>query len=294
MSTFSKITGDEPEYTQLEKAHLMEDAGSEADTSLHRRNARVARLGTQVPWALSAVLLVLLGASWAFKWSSQCGASSFERGFDTELEPAKPHIQMQKVRYRGTPIFGDDGEEYVEYLPGEKRYVGEPSDEIDEAWNELTKRRFFLLSETEAKTQFGSKYTRYWNEGWGGLDIFHTLHCLDHIRKSLYPDHYHQSSLHGKIHNGNNSSFSSPNTGHCIDHIRQQIMCQGDLTPLPSQYFESKGMNYLDSDREHTCRDFSRIRQWTHLRYNQSLTGDEVWTGHYKPGHEGTSSFGPV
>lgn len=45
---------------------------------------------------------------------------------------------MQKVRYRGTPIFGDGGEEYVKYLPGEKRYVGEPSDEIDEAWNELT------------------------------------------------------------------------------------------------------------------------------------------------------------
>ena len=26
----------------------------------------------------------------------------------------------------------------MEYAPGEKRYVGEPSDEIDEAWNELT------------------------------------------------------------------------------------------------------------------------------------------------------------
>lgn len=82
--------------------------------------------------------------------------------------------------------------------------------------------------------------------------------------------------------------------GHCIDHIRQQIMCQSDLTPLPSQYFESVKENYLDSDREHTCRDFSQIRQWTHMRYNESLTGDEVWTGHYKPGHEGTSSFGPV
>lgn len=35
-------------------------------------------------------------------------------------------------------------------------------------------------------------------------------------------------------------------------------------------------MNYLDSDREHTCRDFSQIRQWTHMRYNQSLTGDEI------------------
>ena len=46
---------------------------------------------------------------------------------------------MHKVKYRGTPIFGDDGEEYVKYLPGEVKYVGEPSDEIDEAWNELTK-----------------------------------------------------------------------------------------------------------------------------------------------------------
>ena len=46
---------------------------------------------------------------------------------------------MHKVKYRGTPIFGDDGEEYVKYLPGEVKYVGEPSDEIDEAWNDLTK-----------------------------------------------------------------------------------------------------------------------------------------------------------
>lgn len=46
---------------------------------------------------------------------------------------------MHNVKYRGTPIFGDDGEEYVKYLPGEVKYVGEPSDEIDEAWNELTK-----------------------------------------------------------------------------------------------------------------------------------------------------------
>ena len=107
---------------------------------------------------------------------------------------------MHKVRYRGTPIFGDDGEEYVEYEPGEKKYVGEPSDEIDDAWNELTTSkshileqenkgirdglwisyvyarltfewipgRFFLLSEEEAKAQFGPEYTRYWNKGWGG------------------------------------------------------------------------------------------------------------------------------
>ncbi|KAF7342408.1 hypothetical protein MVEN_01829800 [Mycena venus] len=203
------------------------------------------------------------------------------------IVPAKAHIRMHTVKYRGTPQFGADGEEYVDYLPGEVRYVGPPSDEIDEAWNQLTTRRFFLLSDDEAREQWGPGYRRYWNENWGGyaasLDLFHTLHCLDHIRKSLYPDHYHQGKLHGDIHNG-----------HCIDHIRQQIMCQADLTPLPSQRFENVNKNYLDSDRTHTCRDFSQIRQFVHMRYNQSLTGHEVPTGHYAPGHEGTSSFGPV
>ncbi|KAJ7830338.1 hypothetical protein B0H14DRAFT_2807725 [Mycena olivaceomarginata] len=192
--------------------------------------------------------------------------------------PAKAHIRMHNVKYRGTPQFGADGEEYVDYLPGEVRYVGPPSDDIDEAWNQLTTRRFFLLSDEEALAQWGEGYKRYWNANWGGyaasLDLFHTLHCLDHIRKSLYPDHYHQGKLHGDIHNG-----------HCIDHIRQQIMCQADLTPLPTTF---------DSDRTHTCRDFSQIREFVHMRYNQSLTGHEVSTGHYKPGHEGTSSFGPV
>ncbi|KAL9624357.1 MAG: hypothetical protein Q9160_001319 [Pyrenula sp. 1 TL-2023] len=288
MPSFSKLTGDEPKYTPVEEAPLMEESiGSETDLPALRKRRGIAKLRVQAPWILSAVLFILLGVSWVFQFSSKSGGASFEHGFNTELIPAKPHIQLHKVRYRGTPIFDENGDEYVQYLPGETKYVGEPSDEIDEAWNQLTKRRFFLLSEEEARIQFGPKYKRYWNEGWGGyaasLDMFHTLHCLDHIRKSLYPEHYHQKSLHGWIHNG-----------HCIDHIRQQIMCQGDLTPLPSQYFESVGENYLDSDREHTCRDFSQIREWVHLRYNQSLTGEEEWTGYYKPGHEGTSSHGPV
>ncbi|KAJ7434949.1 hypothetical protein FB451DRAFT_1465929, partial [Mycena latifolia] len=167
-------------------------------------------------------------------------------------------------KYRGTPQFDAEGNQYINYLPGEVRYVGPPSPEIDEAWNQLTKYRFFLLSAEEAKAQWGSDYTRYWNEGWSGytasLDMFHTLHCLDHIRKSLHPDYYHQGHLHGDIH-----------TDHCIDLLRQQIMCQGDMTPLPTKLFELANESYLDADRVHTCRDFSRLREFGDMRFNQSL-----------------------
>ena len=85
MSPFSSHGG-EPKYETLEEAHLMDDiATSEADLPMPRRQSRVARLTTVVPWTTSAVLLVLLSASWAFKWSEECGSSSFERGFSTEL-----------------------------------------------------------------------------------------------------------------------------------------------------------------------------------------------------------------
>ncbi|KAJ7158987.1 hypothetical protein C8R43DRAFT_994656 [Mycena crocata] len=276
----------EAKYTDAEDSPLMDGnvSGSDSDLPLQKQN----RIRASLPWLLSFVLAVLLVASLTFQTKTgACATSSFEKGFELELKPAKQHIRIHNVKYRGTPQFAPDGEEYVDYAPGEIRYVGKPSDEIDEAWNQLTRRRFFLLSAEEARAEWGDGYTKYWNDGWGGyaasLDLFHTLHCLDHIRKSLYPDHYHQHKLHGDIHNG-----------HCIDHIRQQVMCQGDLTPLPSQRFENVGKNYLDSDRTHTCRDFSQIREFVHMRYNQSLTGDEVPTGHYAPGHEGTSSFGPV
>ena len=89
MSPFSKFSDGEPKYDSLEEARLMDDsASSDSDQPLPRGRSRVDRLGTLIPWTLSAVLLVLLGASWTFKWSNECRSSSFERGFSTELGKA--------------------------------------------------------------------------------------------------------------------------------------------------------------------------------------------------------------
>ena len=102
MSLFSHGR-DEPKYETLEEAHLMDDiAGSEADLGVSRRKSRVARLAIVVPWTISAVLLVLLGASWAFKWSDECGSSSFERGFSTELGKRKTLVWKDARRQMTT------------------------------------------------------------------------------------------------------------------------------------------------------------------------------------------------
>ncbi|KAJ7464065.1 hypothetical protein FB451DRAFT_1492234 [Mycena latifolia] len=273
---------------------LAEEEGSDSDLSLPRPTSRLGRMRTLLPWLLSAVLFVSLAVSLTSRPRDACANSSFETGFDTELVGAKPHIKLRPVKYTGTPQFDAEGKQYINYAPGEVRYVGPPSDEIDEAWNQTDQvpillalcRRgegsvgrgiYALLERRLGRLCCKFRFVPYVALP-GELTILvnrdDTNPSQDHVRKSLHPEYYHQD--------------------HCIDHIRQQIMCQGDLTAMPTQFFELAGKSYLDADRTHMCRDFTRLREFGTLRYNQSLTGHEVPTGHYKPGHEGTSSWGPV
>lgn len=87
--------------------------------------------------------------------------------------------------------------------------------------------------------------------------MLHTLHCLDHLRKTLYPEGYPQDPENAQTH-----------SAHCLDHLRQLAMCHSDLTPIPTQYFPGISQNYINSSREHTCRDFWAVRDWATERFN--------------------------
>lgn len=66
--------------------------------------------------------------------------SSFVQGFDHELEAAKHLIRIEERQFQGSPHFLEDGTEYVPDLADGKprtQYVGDPSKEIDNAWDRL-------------------------------------------------------------------------------------------------------------------------------------------------------------
>lgn len=93
------------------------------------------------------------------------------------------------------------------------------------------------------------------------LEVTHALHCLDHLRKAFYPNYYPPDSpIHGIMHRD-----------HCLDHLRQMVLCNNDLTPIPTRYYKALNKNYIDSDRPHTCRNWPSIRDWVWERYNGSL-----------------------
>ena len=65
---------------------------------------------------------------------------------------------------------------------------------------------------------------------------------------------------------------------HCIDHLRQMVMCYADSTPIPTRYFPGINQNFIDSDRQHTCRDFSKIREWT----TEGFRASELISEHHR------------
>ena len=58
---------------------------------------------------------------------------------------------------------------------------------------------------------------------------------------------------------------------HCVGHLRQAIMCFGDVTPVAMQWSSALSSAVRRDDIMHSCRDYSRLREWSlsrHLDYD--------------------------
>ncbi|KAK0509232.1 hypothetical protein JMJ35_008603 [Cladonia borealis] len=91
------------------------------------------------------------------------------------------------------------------------------------------------------------------------LNVFHQLHCLDTIRKGLYPDHY-PSIRPGP--NGEDEVFGREHLDHCVDSIRQSLMCSADISPITWTWSEKQQGAKAQAEVLHTCRDYGRLRDW--------------------------------
>jgi hypothetical protein len=149
---------------------------------------------------------------------------------------------------------------YNEHLGNEPLYIGEPSDAIDAAWDELLKGQYVALTDEEAaqfpveakiKIEYDGKHSFF------ELSVFHNLHCLDAIRMALDS----RGGMHGGIWDGR------AHIDHCVDQLRQAIQCHGDLTPVPLLPVSGGPPGLvIGNGGLHTCKDFDAIKEWVRLR----------------------------
>ncbi|CAK7221034.1 hypothetical protein SBRCBS47491_004389 [Sporothrix bragantina] len=179
-----------------------------------------------------------------------------------ELAPVREHITPLDISFTGGVNFNEKGEMYKPH-PGKDIYVG-AGPLVDKEWDVLTFGRYFIISDDEARETFGPGYKEYYNEQFNGyvigLDMFHTLHCLNNLRKLIHPEYYPVvDDPRARMHDS-----------HCIDQLRQQVMCAGDATPVPVKWHAAAQRSYVKSDVVHTCRNFRQLKNFTLDRFYRS------------------------
>ncbi|KAH8898006.1 hypothetical protein GQ53DRAFT_595207, partial [Thozetella sp. PMI_491] len=150
--------------------------------------------------------------------------------------------------------FGDDLTEYQ----------GCPSHIIDSRWNTLYGMGFSRVLPKLEAAQLPSKSMILPHEPIRqyvvGLDVFHQLHCLNTIRKSLSPRYYGPGGPgEAKVLEGGRE-FN--HLDHCVNSIRQSLMRSPDIAALPWQWdisMQGRGKNVARATILHTGPKFDEI-----------------------------------
>ncbi|THU86392.1 hypothetical protein K435DRAFT_683749 [Dendrothele bispora CBS 962.96] len=161
------------------------------------------------------------------------------------LAPLQRVVEPQLVKF----TFGiDDSDKTI--------YQGAPSQEVDTAWYDLYRYLAVAVPKSEA-AKMANRTSPIPGDELNYIiipDVFHTLHCLNIIRRALYPEHYQ--------HSAENLDLTRSHVNHCIDTIRQSLMCCSDVSPIVWRWNETRNLSEFRSDVVHECRNFEKIQEW--------------------------------
>jgi hypothetical protein len=216
------------------------------------------------------------------------------------LNPPKTTIFDDQLQYN------DTSKEFWRDLDTSlPQYFGPPGPEIDRAWAELLRGEFLGVSSTEIlfnpDLHFNDKDL---NPATGSfhiaIDVFHSLHCLNAVRKQLDEAYYRPSRPvpsmlkdDGEINNFSTAVRASGSLAkkmeshhelwsmasqrvhidHCLNHIRQSLQCHPDLSPaaMTKQVSATGKVFYLGNAKRHTCLDWTEIERWVYERRMSKL-----------------------
>lgn len=95
-----------------------------------------------------------------------------------------------------------------------------------------------------------------------GLVIFHHLHCLNALRKALYPNRYNTSIFED---DGTVNYEKWHHLDHCIEILRTYLECHPETTAMSFQWIPESTMAVYPTTL-HTCRNFDVISNWVYER----------------------------
>ncbi|KAF1988328.1 hypothetical protein K402DRAFT_328891 [Aulographum hederae CBS 113979] len=230
---------------------------------------------TLLSWCITALLVVLflthpLLRTKAIPPQSQPHPQTWPGPLPSDLKDSWPAIEYETRVFGGGLNYNESSGEIVweadDVEDGKEgnRYFGLPSEEIDEAWEDLMRGEYSVLTPSEAHPFIQSSNLRpFHHDGKYHFEpsVFHNLHCLNAVRMHI-DSAYYKTNKHSHLHQlKNQPNFQRIHIDHCLDQIRQALMCAGDMTPTPMYTWPGFGIA-LGRSAAHSCRKWESIREW--------------------------------
>ncbi|KAK5938528.1 hypothetical protein PMZ80_009499 [Knufia obscura] len=231
--------------------------------SLVPRDRRVTgRHNPTIPWLLVAVLSTYILVSSSIPHSK---SSNTQLWTPSDFISARSAIQRTTTQFTSSLDFIDRKRIYRVSDPSIPIYIGNATStaEIDQNWDDLILPADIYITDAESST-LPPDVNLYRSPEMGQykieLEVFHSLHCLNMIRKRVYAEEYPEMlSANAIVH-----------VDHCIESLRELIMCEGNMTPIPIEWSEKGERINPNYAQKHSCRDFDALKEWTKGRAEKS------------------------
>lgn len=164
-----------------------------------------------------------------------------------------------------------------------ERLFAPPSPAVDAAWEEIMKFEFFPLQPSEGQQveeqvlrqsasplsaevgQPAELYKKHDGQMWTEVAVYHSIHCLNMIRKAFYNDYapYVEEMEKEMIIAPN--GWKDVHLEHCFENIFHAITCEPDFTPVPLYKYPGLAL-LLGVTTEKKCADFQAVKEWVKER----------------------------
>ena len=152
-----------------------------------------------------------------------------------------------------------------------------PSPEVDAAWERVGNLWPHVIH-TDDVIRLGKdpSKTARWPLDWGfgpeahvaGLDVLHTIHCLNAIRRDVHWRHYYIE----KYPDGVFPELHRIHTDHCLHVILQNLMCSATADIFTNAWVEGQVHPFPDFNVNKKCRNFDAILEWHERTVVRNMT----------------------
>lgn len=139
------------------------------------------------------------------------------------------------------------------------KYQGHPSAQLDRIWYDLythmtrvPKDQALLLANHSIEIPGDPGYYAVI------FDVFHSLHCLDELRKEIWPDYYRPFAERYHV----AQEIANMHLDHCVDGLRQALMCGADIGTIPFRFGADQTDIKTVAGHLHTCRDWDAFQEY--------------------------------